>query len=420
MKVAATRDVAAPYRLAVYIACTLVALVANYLLGKDMAFDTLTYHLYAGFSAVNDRFAQDYFPAGPNSYFNPYVYVPLYYLVKSGLSSLEISSALVLVHSVMLWLTYELALTVCPSHDARQRLIFGLCAVAFALINPILLQQIGSTFADITSGELVLAGWLLLALAVRTPSIARVIGAGLLCGIATGLKLTNAVHAIAAFALLILLPLPAGGRIRQGLVYGISLGLGFLVVAAPWSYRLERRFGNPLFPLLNNVFRSPEFTTEPSPSPAFRSGNVCRGSVAAVRHGRSCNDGARRASSSGSAIRPPIAAGCRLFLPVVVAASRAVFKPTDAPPRCGFRARLDGDQLRPRGGLGVLAERIPAIAAIFCRCRVSPRWCSWRCCIACSQRSREPATTFSQPFLGSRAYSCGWARTSRWNADSLG
>ena len=36
-----------------------------------------------------------------------------------------------------------------------------------------------------------------------------------------------------------------------------------MIVAAPWSYRLERRFGNPLFPLMNNIFRSPEFTTEP-------------------------------------------------------------------------------------------------------------------------------------------------------------
>src|SRR5882757_3951741 len=115
MKLAAIPGVAAPYRLAVYVACTIVAMVGNYLLGKDMAFDTLSYHLYAGFNAVNDRFAQDYFPAGPSSYFNPYVYVPLYYLVKSSLSSLEISSVLALAHSVMLWLTYELALTVCPS-----------------------------------------------------------------------------------------------------------------------------------------------------------------------------------------------------------------------------------------------------------------------------------------------------------------
>jgi Glycosyltransferase family 87 len=264
MKIAAAAGVAAPYRLPVYLACTMLALVINYLLGKDMASDTLSYQLYAGFSAVHDRFAQDYFPAGPQSYFNPYVYVPLYYLVRSGLSSLEISSVLALFHSVMLWLTYELAVIVCPWDDRHKRLMFGLCAIAFALINPILLQQIGSTFADITTGELVLGGWLLLALAVRTASTSRVICAGLLCGIATGLKLTNALHAISGFAILIMLPLSLTGRIRQGVAYGISLGLGFLVIVAPWSYRLEQRFGNPLFPLMNNVFHSPEFTTESS------------------------------------------------------------------------------------------------------------------------------------------------------------
>jgi len=268
MKIAATATVAAPYRLPVYLACTILALVINYLLGKDMASDTLSYHLYAGFSAVHDRFAQDYFPAGPQSYFNPYVYVPLYFLVSSGLSSLAISSVLAIVHSVMLWLTYELAVSVCPWDDARKRLLFGLCAITFALINPILLQQIGSTFADITTGELVLGGWLLLALAVRAPSTARVICAGLLCGIATGLKLTNAVHAIAAFAILTMLPLTLTGRIRQGVAYGVSLGIGFAAAAAPWSYRLEQRFGNPLFPLMNRIFRSPEYPTESSA--AFR------------------------------------------------------------------------------------------------------------------------------------------------------
>jgi hypothetical protein len=256
-------DATTPYRLPVYIACTILALILNYLLGKDMAWDSLSYHLYAGFSAVNDRFAQDYFAAGPQSYFNPYVYVPFYCLVMTGFSSLEISSILAIVHSAILWLTYELAVSVCPYSDRRRRLVFGLFGIAFALMNPVLLQEIGSTFADITTGELVLAGWLLLALAVRAPNTARIICAGLLLGIATGLKLTNAVHAISGFVVLIMLPLGLRGRIRSGFAYAISLGLGFTVVTAPWSYQLEKMFGNPFFPLLNNVFRSPEFTREP-------------------------------------------------------------------------------------------------------------------------------------------------------------
>jgi len=262
MKFAGMQGAAAPHRLPVYITCTVLALVTNYLLGKDLPSDTLGYHIYAGFNAVHDRFAQDYFPAGPQSYFNPYIHVPLYYLINTHLSSLEISSILTVVHSVMLWLTYELAVAVCPSDDKSRRLIFGLCGIAFALVNPILLQQIGSTFADITTGELVLAGWLLLAIAVRAPSTARVIGAGLLCGLATGFKLTNAVHAISGFAVLIMLPLTLRERLRHGLAYGFSMILGFAIIAAPWCYRLAQRFGNPLFPLMNDVFRSPEFTTE--------------------------------------------------------------------------------------------------------------------------------------------------------------
>jgi len=155
-------DSTASYRLPIYIACTVLAVATNYLLGKDMAWDTLNYHLYAGFSAVNDRFGQDYFAAGPQSYFNPYAYVPFYALISAGLSALAISSALTVVHSVVLWLTFELGVCICPSDDCRARVTTGLCAVALAFVNPILLQQIGSTFADITTAILVLAGWLLL------------------------------------------------------------------------------------------------------------------------------------------------------------------------------------------------------------------------------------------------------------------
>jgi hypothetical protein len=251
------------HRLAVYFACTLLAVVTNYLLGEDMPWDTVNYHLYAGFSAVNDRFGQDYFAAGAQSYFNPYAYVPLYALVKSGLSPLAISSTLAVAHSVILWLTFELAVCVCPSEDHRMRMTYGVCAVAMTFLNPILVQQIGSSYADITTAELVLLGWLLLALAVRAPHAARVICAGLLLGAASALKLTNSVHALASCALLIMLPRTLQGRIRYLLGYALSLGLGFAIISAPWSYRLERMFGNPLFPLMNGVFRSPEFPTDP-------------------------------------------------------------------------------------------------------------------------------------------------------------
>jgi hypothetical protein len=254
---------ASPYRLPIYLTCTAVALLTNYFLGKDMSWDMLNYHFYAGFSALNHRFAQDYFAAGPQSYFNPYAYVPFYSLARSGLSSLAISSLLAVAHSTILWLTFELAICVCPSNDDRNRLTMGICAVALALANPILIQQLGSSFADITTAALVLGGWLLLVSAVRRPRHGAMIFAGLLLGAAAALKLTNSVHAIASFAVLVWLPLPLRARGRHFLLYGAFLGVGFGIVAAPWSCHLAAMFGNPFFPMLNTIFHSPEFTSEP-------------------------------------------------------------------------------------------------------------------------------------------------------------
>jgi hypothetical protein len=252
---------AVPYRLYVYAACTVLAVALNYVFGKDMAWDQLHYHFYSGFSALNDRFEQDYFAAGPQSYYNPYAYVPFYLLVKLGLPGLAVGTVLALIHSVVLWLTYELACRVCPSEDRKERFFFGLCATVLAFMNPILLQQIGSSFSDITTAGLILGGWLLLTQAVRYPRTPLVIFGAILLGFATALKPTNGVHALAGFFLVAFVPLSFLGRIRNLFYFGATLGTSFVLTAAPWSYRLARMFGNPMFPLLNNVFKSPEITT---------------------------------------------------------------------------------------------------------------------------------------------------------------
>ena len=161
----------APYRWYVYAACTVLAVALNFFFGKEMAWDLLHYHFYAGFSALNDRFDLDYFAAGLQGYFNPYAYVPFYVLVKLGLPGLAVGTVLAMIHSVVLWLTYELACRVSPSQDRKERFFFGLCVTVLAFMNPVLLQQIGSSFSDITTTGLVLGGWLLLVQAVLRPRL---------------------------------------------------------------------------------------------------------------------------------------------------------------------------------------------------------------------------------------------------------
>lgn len=259
--VAALRRAMASPRFLIYVCCALLALATSYRMGKDMQWDTLDYHLYAGFSAVHDRFGLDYFAAAPQAYLNPYAYAPFYLLVNSGLSALGVAGILALLQSAVLWLTYELANAVISSEQARRRIGLSAAATLLAFENPVLIQQFGSSFADITTAELVLAGALLLIGAIRIPSAWRMAAAGLLLGAASALKLTNSPDAVSLAMVPLFLPVGWPRRWRCTAIYCLSVGLSFTLISLPWSIRLIRQFGNPLFPFLNGVFRSPQYTT---------------------------------------------------------------------------------------------------------------------------------------------------------------
>jgi hypothetical protein len=256
------RIVTAP-RLLIYGCCTLAVLLTCYHLGKEMAWDTLDYHFYAGFSALHDRFGQDYFPAGPQSYFNPYIFVPFYLLTTSGLTSLQVALVLAAAQSAILWLVYELALAVAPPSKPAGRLALGICSVALAYANPVLINQFGSSFADVLTSEIVIAGWLLLVGAVRSPELIRIGFAAALLGCASALKLTNTLHAVTAVVIVLAIPGAWRSRMRHTALF-VAVGIGtFAVVAAPWCVRLQQHFGNPFFPMFNGLFGSPQFTTAP-------------------------------------------------------------------------------------------------------------------------------------------------------------
>jgi hypothetical protein len=248
-------------RCVVYVFCTLGALLTAYWRGKDMQWDTLDYHLYAGFSAIHDRFGLDYFAAAAQSYLNPYAYAPFYLLVTSGLSAVEVAVILAVVQSAILWLSYELAIAVIPPDCVRGRITVGAGAALLAFANPVLMEQFGSSFIDITTAVLVLAGALVLIGTIRAPGAWRIVGAGLLLGAASALKLSNSLDAVSLAIVPLFLPARWLKRLGSAVLYGLSAGFGFALVSLPWSIQLERHFGNPLFPLLNGVFRSPEYTT---------------------------------------------------------------------------------------------------------------------------------------------------------------
>lgn len=258
-----------PERAAAYGVCTLLAIAWTLFAGKDVPWDALHYHLYAGYSALNDRLAIDFFPAGSQTYLNPYAHLPLYLMVHVGWPSLAIGIAFACLHSVMLWMTYELASAVSRRSDGTAPIAVTWAAVALALLNPVLLQEMGSSFTDVTTGTLALGGFVALANAFNGGRLRLVALAGALLGAAAALKLSNAFLALVPAVPLVLgCVATARLRVRAILIFSVCASGSALAISAPWAWSLEQAFGNPFFPMLNDVFQPPDFTTGAMRGPA--------------------------------------------------------------------------------------------------------------------------------------------------------
>ena len=235
-------------------ACSVWTLVA----GKDVNWDLLNYHYYLPFELLAGRLEQDFFAASAQSYLNPVGYVPFYLMVSSGWHSVFASVALAVAHSSSLALLYFLAWRVFAHLPPRERIGFSCLAAATGGATAVFWATVGASFLDPLLAPLLLGGLLLLLDAGRSAAL-RALAAGALFGAAAALKYSNAIFAIAALPLVFAMPGATRGlRLRAFLAYAAGGALAVGVLAGPWLAMLYREFGNPVFPLMNAWFRSPD------------------------------------------------------------------------------------------------------------------------------------------------------------------
>ena len=248
-------------RPAAYAGLLVAALFWTWYAQRDVNWDLLNYHVYAGYSVFNDRFSQDFFAAFP-AYFTPYAHGLFYWLMASGLPSLAMAGVLATVHCSLLWLVYEMALVLVRGERPWRAQFIALTAALLALSNPVYLLELGTSFVDITTGIPVVAAWLALALSLTGERRTLVAVAGLLMGIGVGLKLSNSIFAVATMPVFLFLPVSSKRRLEDALTFGVLCTLAVAMVAGPWAMRLYQEFGNPFFPMFNGLFRSPDFAVE--------------------------------------------------------------------------------------------------------------------------------------------------------------
>jgi hypothetical protein len=222
--------------------------------GEDINWDWQNYHEYGAFALLNGRFGEDVAPAGIHTFLNPLAYVPAY-LLRHHVGAPFWGMILGAIHGLNLALIYWLSRSILGSAANRWTLA---ASVVIAAFGPMTLSEVGTSFADILTAMPIIAGLGLILFANAEQRVRYVI-AGILIGGAVGLKLTNMIFFIGAFASFLV-----AARPRMAMSWFMLGGaIGGLVTGGAWAWMLWQQFGNPLFPFYNTIFRSPEAPIAP-------------------------------------------------------------------------------------------------------------------------------------------------------------
>ncbi len=231
--------------------------------GQDANIDLYRYRLYIGYAFVHERLDQDFAPAALGTYLNPALDA-LHYLGIAHLPPRVFGFLMGSFQGLNAVLVLLLARSLLPD-DRRSRLL-ALLAALLSATGPTARSLLGTTLGDTTVSVPALLALLLVvrgqARANRGGATLRLTGAGFLGGVSMGLKLTMAP------ALVALGTLVAWGVAKTQFTFRAALSslagavLGFVAVAGYWCWQMWERFGNPIFPFANQIFRSPYLPAE--------------------------------------------------------------------------------------------------------------------------------------------------------------
>lgn len=231
-------------------------------LGQDANWDLRNYHFYNAYAFLHQRLDYDVAPAQVATYYNPLFYIPFYETV------LRLPPMLVgFLLGALQGLNFPLLLAIVRNVMAGEPATpwwRGLLIALIGVLGAANISELGTMFGDNLTSLLILGAlWLLLAnfRKLTCPggpgALLPVITAGIMIGLAAGLKQPAAAFAVGWCVAMLFLPLPVSQRIKLAFVFGVGVLAGIAGSGGYWLYEMWSRYGNPLFPYFNHIFQSP-------------------------------------------------------------------------------------------------------------------------------------------------------------------
>ncbi|MEO8752280.1 MAG: hypothetical protein ABI624_06345, partial [Casimicrobiaceae bacterium] len=233
--------------------------LASIALRQDSNWDLQNYHLYNAWAFVHGRYGIDWAPAQLQSFYSPFLDLPFYALLAADAPPRLIAFVLAIPTGVA-WFFFARIVTLlfAPAQaDVRGPAVAA--AIGIGVTAPMPISLIGLTMNDWYVAAFVMAAlWLVVREGgERVPSTRTLLAAGALVGAGAGLKLTGTIYCVGFAIGLLALPGTWRSSARAAVIAGSAMAVTFALTAGPWMWRMYERFGNPLFPYFNNVFRSP-------------------------------------------------------------------------------------------------------------------------------------------------------------------
>jgi hypothetical protein len=228
--------------------CVLLAAASA---GPDASWDLRNYHLYNGYAWLDGRIGTDLDPAQMQTFYSPLLDIA-YVLLLHAFNQMPrlLAAALAVPQAIAAVLVLMLARRLLSPWHAFAATLIGITGAAG-------LSTLGTAMSEMAPAACILGAVLLLIRADGTePPEQACLAAGLLMGIAVGLKLTSAPYALGLMAMAVISAAP-GRRGRRALWFAIGTLVAAGVTDGFWCWNLWQRFGNPVFPYFNDLLRSP-------------------------------------------------------------------------------------------------------------------------------------------------------------------
>src|SRR5258706_5765337 len=184
------------------VACLVAAGLRSVHAGLDVNWDLRNYHFYNAYSFLNGRLGWDIAPAQLQTYYSPLLDLPFFFLVEAMPSPRIIAFVMAAATGVAAFALLRMLVVLFP-RGRQDRAIWIALAFAIGVTGSMGLSVIGATMNEWPPAMMLMVSLAALAASIAkrgSPSILAIGIAGVITGIAVGLKLTYGVFRMGPIA----------------------------------------------------------------------------------------------------------------------------------------------------------------------------------------------------------------------------